>query len=357
MKLEIIQTQKIADATESSPFGNIYKIVKPKILSGHYLIKNQFISSASIHEFAQDKGWFRKWRKQSGRFFAGKGDTDFEIMNHNKIKYLRQYSEEKIVNLKGEYLLFQYCWDFNYHHFLISALPRLSIFSKLENRGVKILLRSNTPHYQKAFIEYLFGIDNIFIIDPEINYECESIFIMDFLSGNSKLLAKFFDSIPTDDFDELNFKDIFISRKDSIAKRPLKNENDLSLLMQSLSYKELILSDYSIIEKAIIFRNARNIITTFGAGAANIAFCEKGTLLIYIEHPIYPILEIYEDICKEKNIKLFKVQSRTIKWYLLIFLNKLWVLAGVKRHEWSNSFFWSAPLNKVSAIINQVREL
>ena len=353
MNLNLVKTSALASSFNQTSWGKVYRIHKPKLILGHYLVLDNKIPEASIHEYANSFEWFSNWKKSHGNFFGGKENLDFKIESSSKLKYLgRGLTKRKDLCLKGNYYLFQYTWDFNYHHFLLSAFSRLCAFEdvKNKNKNLKIIVKKSTPEYQKEFISNFYG-EEIILIDDDKTYVFENVYIMDFIYPNAKNICEFFYTISKSFKKNDYFNKIYISRKDAGMKRHLKNTNDLVDLAKKNQYGEYILSKLKIIEKVKIFANSKKILTTFGAGAVNLIFCQNCEQIIFIEHPKYPIPKIYLDICYEKNIEVICIKSFSIKWTFLKLLWKIFNIFGYKKIEWVNNYSWNFSVRKLKKII------
>lgn len=344
MKIEMVKTNKIAFDIIKTSYGDLFHLENVQIYKGNYLIKNEKIPFASLHEFADNKQWFIDRASNSGEVFGGKDENDFLI----KLPYLEMRDlPQPTERLCGKYYMFQYGWDFNYLHFLISAFSRLASFFDAEKKveDIKILVKKSTPQYQKDFINHIFK-DKIYVIDDSKAYICENVYIMDFVSNDADKLVRFYDSLNLN-LDINKKRNTFISRKDASKKRPLKNEIELGSLAKQNGYGEYILSDYTILEKSKIFASSEKILATLGAGIANIVFCKSCKQIIFINHPVYKVPEIVNNICKIKDIDLVQIDSLNIKWIMLRVLYKILKFFGIKKHEWSNDYSWKINVSKI----------
>lgn len=346
MKLEMVTTETISSQIYESKFGAVYNLKNVQLFKGNYVIKDNKIPFSSIHEFANEKKWFIDRVSNSGELFGGKNENDLKIT----LPYLEiQETSTEVKQLEGNYYFFQYNWDFNYLHFLISSFSRLCAFSEIkkQNKDIKILVKSSTPQYQKDFIESIFP-NELYNIDDSYDYDCENIYVMDFISHDGQKISEFYDSIQ---LKKIPQRSIYISRKDASQKRPLKNESELEQLASNYKYEELILSNYTIEEKAQLFSSVDKVLSTFGAGIANIVFCKTCKELIYINHPLYKVPDIIKDLCKVKKIKLLEVNTMNTKWMFLRILYKFLSLIGIKKHEWANDYSWNIDINKLEKIV------
>lgn len=346
MKLEMVATETISSQVFETRFGYVHNLNDIRVHKGNYVIKNNKIPFSSIHEFAVDEKWFTDRILNSGKLFGGKNENDLKIIS----PYLElQEKSKEVKRLNGSYYFFQYNWDFNYLHFLISSFSRLCSYSEIKKqiKDIKILVKSSTPQYQKDFIELIFP-NEIYILDDTYDYDCENIYIMDFISHDGQKISEFYDTIQ---LKKVPQRSIYISRKDASQKRPLKNESELEKLALSYKYEELILSNYTIQEKAELFSSTDKVLSTFGAGIANVVFFRECKELIYINHPLYKVPDIIKDLCHVKSIQLIELNTLNTKWMFLRVLYKILSLIGIKKHEWANDYFWSIDINKLEKIV------
>lgn len=354
IEVGVCQAQDMTNMTSQTDFGQVYRIDDCNLYKGLYVVKDSRMPFACINEFYASMSWRKKWNRMSGKGFGGRFDDDLFFTNEDLCLHINVDEELPITHIDKPACLFQYHWDFNYHHFLVSAMPRLAMLSSDNKKRVVILVRAGTPEYQVDFIKKLYPENIVYLIDVEKKYLIDELYVMDFFTDNANAIVDYFCDVK----DRLGiyrrkYADcIYVSRKDAANKRPLKNDQAVSEIVKSSGCKEEVLSDYSINEKANIFYNSKKIVATFGAGVANILFCEKGAELVFIEHPVYKFVNIYREICEIKKIKYRIISTRTMKWRFYIFIHKFASMLGNKNIEWSNDYFWRVDEKLLKEVVN-----
>jgi Glycosyltransferase 61 len=92
---------------------------------------------------------------------------------------------------------------------------------------------------------------------------------------------------------------IFLSRTKALSRRLTNSEE---IFMAIKGWENIELENLSIIKQMNIFANAKEIITTHGAGLINLLWCNKGTKIIeitqkeQIEKKVYPILSSHLEL-------------------------------------------------------------
>jgi capsular polysaccharide biosynthesis protein len=357
MKLKIVQRNKLNSQYVPTDIGNLSLIKGSQLHCGHYLtIKNTIICD-SINEFVESKLWRKKWVENNVGSFGGQKEDEvcFNNKDLNSLTILKKTT--KIESHSGRYYIFQYQWDHNYHHFLVTSFSRfyyLTQLSQEEKSNLKVVVKKNTPKYQLEFIRSVCKQHEvqIFYSDEEIIYEFEYVYIGGFLNQDISKLVHYYDTF-TKTITSTD-RNLFLSRRDAPNKRPLANENQLLDLVDKFKFNEVVLSDLTIKEKIDLFSTSKIILSTFGAGNANIIFAKECTHFIFIEHPVYKVLEEYRDICRVRGIKLIVINSRNFFWIFLITYHKLAKYISPQKHEWSNRIPWRVNLRELKNALTKV---
>ena len=105
------------------------------------------------------------------------------------------------------------------------------------------------------------------------------------------------------------YEKIFISRADANLKnkRNLKNNLEIENYFIKKGFNVLILSNYSFLEQALIFNNAKLVVGLHGAGLTNILFCKKRTKIIEITLDSWP--KLFEKLSKCLNLAYKKLSA------------------------------------------------
>ena len=105
------------------------------------------------------------------------------------------------------------------------------------------------------------------------------------------------------------YEKIFISRADANLKnkRNLKNNLEIENYFIKKGFNVLILSNYSFLEQALIFNNAKLVVGLHGAGLTNILFCKKRTKIIEITLDNWP--KLFKKLSKCLNLSYKKISA------------------------------------------------
>ena len=76
---------------------------------------------------------------------------------------------------------------------------------------------------------------------------------------------------------------IYVSRRDTLDRRRLVNEDEMVNKIVSLGFIEIFPGDYSLEEEMWIFSRAKMVVGPFGSGMANIIFCSPGARVIILQ--------------------------------------------------------------------------
>ena len=303
-----------ADRRVSETGPPLWSIDSGELILGHYLLTGRSIIAESLHENF-DESWLRYWTTKRGHTFGGASATDLKIEDRGK--YLLSntpLTAKKFVD--SEVYLFQYTYDHNFYHFLMTALPRIQYFLSESFRGVKLLVRERTPDYQLELIRYLVPEDRWLRVQEEVHYQFPKVWISGFpQSYGLEFVDSFYSALdfrsaaPT----RLNCQAIYLSRDDEPNKRPLKNSSELAELMREFGLEETVMSDISLPERISLLKNVSVIAGVFSAGFANLVFARKCKVAIYIEHPIYLVPWEIVRLCELRGTRLLVVSHSAIK--------------------------------------------
>ncbi len=241
---------------------------------------------------------------------------DSNILKYGLVKFCKK------INLKVISIVSGRDAKDNYYHWVIDVLPRLIIL-KNEIKKEK-LLNLLVPNYKKKYqIESL----NCFIDNKRTNFINLSKYkFMQFdkitLSSNNEnfeylnknLLSYLKNKVLTEARKKLKspkykYEKIFISRADANLKnkRNLKNNLEIENYLIKKGFNVLILSNYSFLEQALIFNNAKLVVGLHGAGLTNILFCKKRTKIIEITLDNWP--KLFKKLSKCLNLSYKKISA------------------------------------------------
>lgn len=346
---------------EDKEWGKVYKIKDATLVNGYYLIKDGFFIKETLHENFNRK-WVSYWKKERGNSFGGRNSEEIEFGKNRNSLYLNKRSNKKSF-LNIPVILFEYMYSYNFQHFLLTALPRLSILFNKNFDNLKILIRKDTSKYQIDYISKIFGKERILIIEPDLEYEVATIYLIKFYQWtNYKTVIKFFDKIKyyfkiKDSFKIKNNKlteYIYISRSDALGRRPLLNNDEFKKIISKYNFSDILFSNIDLEEKIEILDKTKLLIGVTGSGLSNAIFLPKGSSILYIEHPKFLIHKEIISFCKYKGIKLKVLREKNIffKKLLLKFNSLINTTIRIKENR-INSEFWEIDINKLENFIKK----
>lgn len=225
---------------------------------------------------------------------------DNKISGHDK-NYLRYFIPNAKTFIDRAIIVSTYR-QWNYYHFLLDFVPRvIHSINSYGNDSIYIVANTHTKFQDDFYM--LTGIKkNLLLLDNKDCVKIEDAIIPTFTSqiGNPtlytvKLIRDFFSKNLLNNQDNIKYpKHIYISRAKSKSRRVL-NESLLEFTLAKNSIQTVFLEDMSLLEQYRLFKDIDLIISSHGAGLANLVFCKKNTKVIelfskdYIEACFYRI--------------------------------------------------------------------
>jgi len=216
----------------------------------------------------------------------------FKSISSNKSFDIKEFLNNPLIKLDGEYAVVVSKNMENYYHFCFDFLPKLI---EVVDRGFDKLLLPKNPFVIEV-IEIIGINDKVMFIEPRLNYEVPksiipSIYGVMALSSYSKvsLLRK---ALKTNAL-EAN-KKVYITRKSASSRRIL-NESELTKRLESLNFDIVDTSSLTIREQISLFSETNIIVSPHGAGLANIVFMSEGSYLLEI-FPLNQVNDCYFEL-------------------------------------------------------------
>ncbi|MDR2342511.1 MAG: glycosyltransferase family 61 protein [Campylobacteraceae bacterium] len=176
----------------------------------------------------------------------------------------------------------------NYCHWLLNWMPRLFLY-EIAKLSCPVLMNKNLTAFHKDTLKTIF---------PNLKFEILSIskptiftkaYIPSFFLNPQhspfaiqKIRSKVLFNTDYNFYDE-TFNKIYISRKNTIYGRIL-NEEELIDFLKSEGYTVVCLEKMSLLEQAKVFFSARNIVSPYGAGLANLIFISPKCTIVEIRN-------------------------------------------------------------------------
>ena len=306
-------------------YGEIYRVKNTFLHFGNYLTKESEIFLETIHE-NYGKRWLKYWLRERGDEFGGVDADQLLIINKGReVKFKRPQAKWEVI--ESPVFLFQYTYDHNFHHFIVSSLPKLAHMIGERDINAKVLLCINTPLYQREFVEAAIGESRVLYIDSSIGYKLKTVYIAPFPQKNGMTgVVRFYDSLADivckDTSLSYSKKGVYLSRRDSEGKRPLLNMTSVEEIFLKNDIEVQEMSKISLDDRVRSIRSSESIAGIFGAGFANIVFASPGSRVLFICHPEYGIPAEYLELFRIKNLSLKVYSEYRIFNKIMRYLNR-----------------------------------
>jgi hypothetical protein len=197
--------------------------------------------------------------------------------------------QPKFKYYSGEYcLLTTAMTPYNYYHWMMDILPRLSLiqkFKKLET--IPLIVQKQLTNFQKQSLqiagistERMLGLD-------EGYYQFEKLYYPSYLcyAGNSTkdtvdwYRTHFLKKFSLEKSSSPRY--LYVSRQD-VTTRRIINEAEIIEFLKDIGFEIIVTSKMSMEEQIKTFMNAKIIVAPHGAGLTNIVFAPQNTTVIEI---------------------------------------------------------------------------
>jgi capsular polysaccharide biosynthesis protein len=169
-----------------------------------------------------------------------------------------------------------------YSHWLLDELPRLLLLKK-EDKVARIITHANAAYAQAALRLYGWTGE---VVEPVRRgyWQCEELIVPSLTGWTGRATARQIQLInefvkPLRTSAAAGGERIYISR--SLARRRrVTNEDEVTTALTDLGFVTVRLEELTWPEQIQVFRQAKVIVGPHGAGLANLAFCQSGTLVV-----------------------------------------------------------------------------
>jgi Glycosyltransferase 61 len=229
-------------------------------------------------------------------FVAGKWDSVVGTHLDNRFAAVKMRVADP--NLHSSGILMSSRADFNWFHWLIETLPRISRINETFDLSVPIVISDSIPETAKESLKLItrreilevsrwarHSFTNLYVPSPVLFHPDSPNLWMgkDFhLLDREALLAlrqKVLES-PFRSNSGFDFERIFIPRKN--ANRSLINRKKISSKLRKIGFKEVELASLSFTKQVEVFNRAKIIVFEGGATMSNLIFCSAGTNVIVL---------------------------------------------------------------------------
>ena len=182
----------------------------------------------------------------------------------------------------------------NYYHWLCEIMPRIFVaVNALKNESVALLMHEKQPAFVRELVSLFYFKKIIYVRDDEIVKVPKLYFpshIARPLAYHPAVMldySKWLQEKLNDPSLEHSPEKIFISRKNA-RYRITHNEDKIQAWLEAQGFAAIAPENYTVREQLNLFKKARIIIGSHGAGFSNLVFapyCELIVDIIHREHP------------------------------------------------------------------------
>lgn len=182
----------------------------------------------------------------------------------------------------------------NYYHWLCEIMPRLYLgWKSLSQNGPPLVMHQRQPRFVREYLALFRGLRIVELADdklvraPEVNFSDHIARPLAYHEGLMLELSAWLQEELDDRSSAAPPEKIFITRRNA-RYRITRNEEQVLAWLESKGFVALAPENYSVREQMNLFKNARIIIGSHGAGFSNLLFarhCELVVDIIHREHP------------------------------------------------------------------------
>ncbi|MBD0345390.1 MAG: glycosyltransferase family 61 protein [Coleofasciculus sp. Co-bin14] len=172
-------------------------------------------------------------------------------------------------------------WHHNLYHWLIEILPRLSLYEQSEDiNNLRLVMPSSVPGFIRDSLALAGYLDKVLFLEDGV-YHFEQLHLLSRLSPSSMpspVAIKWLNENLARPKSSKKRR-TYVSRADA-KYRFVTNELEVQDLLSEFGFEKVVLSDYTLEEKILIFQESEMVIGSSGAGFSGIAFMEPGSLFL-----------------------------------------------------------------------------
>jgi capsular polysaccharide biosynthesis protein len=207
-----------------------------------------------------------------------------EVLERNGI--LDRLSRPRQRRVSGDFCLLSTPWSAQYYHWLMDALPRLSLLEQFpELQAMRLIVQQRLLGYQRETLEEL-GVSSQRVIpfDGEC-WQVDRLFFPEILSptGNPSPTAVRWLRRQFMDESALNRvkgrRRIYITRRDA-AQRRIVNEQEIIEYLYTLGFEVICPGDLSFKEQVELFGDVDVVVAAHGGGCTNMVFAPVNAILV-----------------------------------------------------------------------------
>jgi capsular polysaccharide biosynthesis protein len=227
------------------------------------------------------------------------GTATFERMVHSPSLYMQKaravrkqggaYVARSTAEIKVSTPLVLVGGVANYYHWLADYLPRLLVADLFEQYSKwPLLLNKPLAPFQQESLELL-GISEAarFCVEPGVTVRTPKLLVPTLMSSttlmHSEAAGMVKDAFPP--ASQGSHRRVYLSRRDASTRR-LLNEDALIDLLGHYGFETFLPGKMSFQSQIDLCTGAEAVVAVHGAAMANLIFCEPGTEVFEISHPL-----------------------------------------------------------------------
>jgi len=220
------------------------------------------------------------------------------IPDRHKHSIFRQFKLPPVSHVKGTVAALSVSYGDVYYHWMLDLLPRIELLRRNNidlNQIDKFVVNATTTKFQKETLALL-GIPETKLIcsqnDLPLHIQADRLIVPSLPRDRGGSMPKWACDFLKNEFlrssdNQLpGLERIYISRGDAQHRRVI-NEAKLISFLTEFGFKTVTLNAMSVVEQALLFSQAKVIVSPHGAGLTNIVFCNPNTKVIEFFSPNY----------------------------------------------------------------------
>lgn len=215
-----------------------------------------------------------------------------------KHSIFRQFKLPPVAHVKGTVAALSVSYGDVYYHWMLDLLPRIELLRRNNidlDQIDKFVVNATITKFQKETLALL-GIPETKLICSQSNLplhiQADRLIVPSLPRERGGSMPKWACDFLKNEFlrpspNKLSgLERIYISRGDAQHRRVI-NEAKLISFLTEFGFKTVTLNAMSVVEQALLFSQAKVIVSPHGAGLTNIVFCNPNTKLIEFFSPNY----------------------------------------------------------------------
>lgn len=223
---------------------------------------------------------------------------------------ISNYITKKIIKINKPAISIMNGWNDSFYHFSLESLTKLYILREHINSAT-IVFPQNLKKFHSEWIEIL-GLKNITYIGNDEVVKTPLAISASFTSrdlNHHNLIIPEFRKWVLENIEllpSLNYKNIFIGRKNPMHRKIL-NLEEVKSILGKYNFVYLEMEDFSLKQQIKIFLEAEKIVALHGAALTNICFAKSGTKVIDLIH------EDFDQWCYLKLANILNIKYNMLR--------------------------------------------